>query len=55
MAKSNKPIKNITLDAELQDILNALKDEYSAEAGYTLTLSQTIRSLIKRSSLTLGR
>lgn len=40
--------KNITIDAELQDILNTLKEQYSAEAGYKLTLSQTIRSLIKR-------
>lgn len=45
-----KPWKNITVDADLLQILQAVQQKYSEEIGIPLTLSQTLRLLIKRAA-----
>lgn len=41
-------IKNISLDADLVDALNAAADKLGTEFGFRPTLSQTVRHMIKR-------
>lgn len=41
-----KAAKNITVDADLVDILNATADELAETFGFRPTLSQTLRHLV---------
>lgn len=47
-ATGQKPSKNVTLDADLQDALNEIADKLAGRLGFRPTLSQTIRHLINR-------
>jgi len=46
-AASKAKSKNITVDADIQDALNAVADDFEGRFGFRPTLSQTIRHLIK--------
>ena len=39
--------KNLTVDAEVVEILNAMADQLTAKLGFRPTISQTLRHLIK--------
>ena len=40
--------KNVTLDADLVEALNAAADKLELEFGFRPTLSQTVRHLVKK-------
>jgi hypothetical protein len=44
---SHKQVKNVTLDADLVEALNATAERLEAKFGFRPTLSQTVRHLIK--------
>lgn len=44
---AKQKFKNITLDADLVEALNATADKMEAEFGFRPTLSQAVRHLIK--------
>lgn len=45
-ATGQKPTKNITVDADIQDALGEVANMFEAKFGFRPTLSQTIRHLI---------
>lgn len=50
--KDNKQkFKNVSLDADLVEALNAMADKLESEFGFRPTLSQTVRFLIRKNPL----
>jgi hypothetical protein len=59
MKRGRKPLpegahvqtKNLTLDADLVELLNAAADKLAMEFGFRPTLSQTVRYVIRKLDL----
>lgn len=46
--EERRQVKNITVDADIQDRLNELADRLEEGFGFRPTISQTLRYLLKR-------
>lgn len=49
MTKETRQVRNITVDADIQEKLSKLQDHLEARLGFRPTISQTLRHLIKLS------
>jgi hypothetical protein len=47
-AKAKSKTKNVTVDADLVELLNVAADRLEEKIGFRPTLSQTLRHLIKQ-------
>lgn len=47
--------KNVTLDADLVEMLNDAADRIASELGFRPTLSQTVRYLLKKAAADAAR
>ena len=46
-----KIYRNVTIDSEVQELLNAAQQNLEKEFGFKPSISQTIRFLIKRAAI----
>lgn len=42
-----KPVKNVTLDADTLKLLHTLQSSFSVSLGFQMTLTQTIKYLVR--------